>query len=371
MGQELRAQGGDRQGPGRGSRGHRPGRGLRPGRAEGPGRRLGGRHPAQAPDADAGGDPTPGLAAPLLLGRPRASALARRPGAATRVVAVRFSVRHRCALLRQTRHRLVQLPHPFHRNVHVRTARGGRARGHHDRPGPGRRAHRPDLRRLRGDGPDPGRPRGRRRLRQPRRSNASNGCTASPCSARSCPTTVTKPKRSRVRQGRLHDRLGPPPGHLPPGQPQPRVAAPAYRGHDYIQIKFDKATCLACPVRPQCTGGQWPRSLALLTGELHEIQQHNRLDQRTEQWQRRYAIRAGIEATLSQNVRACGLRRTRYRGLPKTHVQHVLTALACNVTRIADWIADPTHPPAGTQPLPCPLHRPQLTPAKSPTASWH
>ncbi|MFE9127320.1 hypothetical protein ACFYOF_18200 [Streptomyces sp. NPDC007148] len=29
---------------------------------------------------------------------------------------------------------------------------------------------------------------------------------------------------------------------------------------------------------------------------------------------------------------------------PKTHVQHVLTALACNVTRVADWIADPIHP---------------------------
>ncbi|MFE7240731.1 transposase [Streptomyces sp. NPDC057580] len=80
------------------------------------------------------------------------------------------------------------------------------------------------------------------------------------------------------------------------------------------------------------------------TRELHEIQQRNRLDQRTEDWQRRYAIRAGIEATLSQNVRTCGLRQTRYRGLPKTHVQHVLTGLACNVTRITDWIADPARP---------------------------
>ncbi|WP_443053572.1 transposase [Streptomyces sp. NBC_00285] len=47
-------------------------------------------------------------------------------------------------------------------------------------------------------------------------------------------------------------------------------------------------------------------------------------------------------ATLSQNVRSCGLRRTRYRGLQKTHVQHVLTTLACNLTRVADWIADAT-----------------------------
>ncbi|WP_107073877.1 transposase [Streptomyces sp. FxanaA7] len=63
----------------------------------------------------------------------------------------------------------------------------------------------------------------------------------------------------------------------------------------------------------------------------------NRLDQQTEPWQRRYAIRAGIEATLSQNVRAHGLRRTRYRGLTRTHVQHVLTAMACNLSRLADW----------------------------------
>ncbi|MFF4484686.1 IS1182 family transposase [Streptomyces sp. NPDC001520] len=115
-------------------------------------------------------------------------------------------------------------------------------------------------------------------------------------------------------------------------------------GHDYIQVRFDKITCLACTDRPQCTtSATRPRALALLpTRELHEIQTRNRLDQQTEDWQRRYAIRAGIEATISQNVRTCGLRRSRYRGLARTHVQHVLTALACNLTRIADWIAGPT-----------------------------
>ncbi|MEU2874685.1 IS1182 family transposase [Streptomyces olivoreticuli] len=114
-------------------------------------------------------------------------------------------------------------------------------------------------------------------------------------------------------------------------------------GHDYIQVKFAKADCLSCPVRSQCTNSaDRPRALALLpTRELHEIQTLNRLDQQSEEWQRRYAIRAGIEATLSQNVRTCGLRRTRYRGLRKTHVQHVLTAMPCNLTRVADWIADP------------------------------
>ncbi|KAB1139391.1 IS1182 family transposase [Streptomyces luteolifulvus] len=121
-------------------------------------------------------------------------------------------------------------------------------------------------------------------------------------------------------------------------------------GHDCVQVRFGKATCRACPVRAQCTtSATRPRTLALLpTRELHEIQARNRLDQQTRDWRQRYAIRAGIEATLSQNIRNCGLRRSRYRGLARTHVQHVLTAMACNLTRIADWIADPA--PTGRRP---------------------
>ncbi|MEU6256252.1 hypothetical protein [Streptomyces sp. NPDC047043] len=37
------------------------------------------------------------------------------------------------------------------------------------------------------------------------------------------------------------------------------------------------------------------------------------------------------------NVRGHGLRRSRYSGLARAHVQHVLTAMACDVARIADW----------------------------------
>ena len=51
----------------------------------------------------------------------------------------------------------------------------------------------------------------------------------------------------------------------------------------------------------------------------------------------RYQRRAGIEATISQGVRAFGLRRSRYTGLEKTHLQHVLTALAINVVRLVAW----------------------------------
>jgi transposase len=37
-------------------------------------------------------------------------------------------------------------------------------------------------------------------------------------------------------------------------------------------------------------------------------------------------------------VRAFGLRRVRYRGLEKTHVQHVATAAAINIDRTVAWL---------------------------------
>jgi transposase len=42
---------------------------------------------------------------------------------------------------------------------------------------------------------------------------------------------------------------------------------------------------------------------------------------------------------MSQAVRAFGLRQARYRGLLKTALQHVATAAAINLDRIAAWLA--------------------------------
>jgi len=57
----------------------------------------------------------------------------------------------------------------------------------------------------------------------------------------------------------------------------------------------------------------------------------------TTEGRRLYARRAGIEGTISQGVRAFGLRRSRYRGLAKTRLQHVATAAAINIDRLAAW----------------------------------
>jgi transposase len=46
------------------------------------------------------------------------------------------------------------------------------------------------------------------------------------------------------------------------------------------------------------------------------------------------ARRAGVEGTLSVGVRVCGLRRARYRGLARAHLQHVATAAGLDISRL-------------------------------------
>jgi transposase len=57
-------------------------------------------------------------------------------------------------------------------------------------------------------------------------------------------------------------------------------------------------------------------------------------------WQERYRVRAGVEGTLSQRVRAFGLRQCRYIGLAKTSLQQVCTAVAMNALRGVNWLGD-------------------------------
>ena len=107
-----------------------------------------------------------------------------------------------------------------------------------------------------------------------------------------------------------------------------------------IRIKFSRTDCRLCPHRDLCTKGKSePRSLTLRPQAEHEAIQSVRQAQLTEEWKSRYNVRAGIEGTLSQGIRVFGMRRTRYIGLAKTHLQHVLTAAAMNVVRLANWLA--------------------------------
>ncbi len=108
-----------------------------------------------------------------------------------------------------------------------------------------------------------------------------------------------------------------------------------------IRIQFGKQDCLACPCRSQCTTASTnPRQLVVRPQAQFEAIQAARQRQQTQEFKERYAIRAGIEGTISQGVRAFDLRRSRYIGLAKTHLQHVITATAINFSRLLAWLMD-------------------------------
>lgn len=108
----------------------------------------------------------------------------------------------------------------------------------------------------------------------------------------------------------------------------------------YVVARFNSATCRACPLRARCTrSGKQGRSLHLHPREAHAAIGAMRERLASDAGRELYALRAGIEGTISQGVRALGLRRARYRGLAKVHLQHVATATAMNIDRVTNFLA--------------------------------
>jgi len=112
-------------------------------------------------------------------------------------------------------------------------------------------------------------------------------------------------------------------------------------GNDVIHTEFARPECLACRSRPLCTRATTEgREMTLRPRPLHEALQAARQQQETSEWKTEYAKRAGIEGTVSQGVRGFGLRRCRYVGLAKARLQHVITAAAMNLSRLAAWLME-------------------------------
>ena len=114
-------------------------------------------------------------------------------------------------------------------------------------------------------------------------------------------------------------------------------------GHDAIVVEFDRWDCRACPSQTRCTtAARGFRTLTLRPREIHEAAAAARAAQETGTWRARYALRAGIEGTINQALDVTGIRRARYRGLPKVRLQHALSATALNVVRLdAYWTDQP------------------------------
>ncbi|MGW2161737.1 IS1182 family transposase [Nonomuraea sp. NPDC001699] len=110
-------------------------------------------------------------------------------------------------------------------------------------------------------------------------------------------------------------------------------------GTEIIRVQFARKDCTPCPVRPQCTRASIPRRrITLRTREQYEVLQQARINKDSPEWRARYQARQGIEGTIAQAVNGFRARGSRYRGTAKTHLQHLLTAAAMNLTRIDAWL---------------------------------
>lgn len=105
-----------------------------------------------------------------------------------------------------------------------------------------------------------------------------------------------------------------------------------------VEVRFHQSVCAVCEQRGCCTkSAKAPRVLKLRPMAQHQALQTARTKQTTVDFQAQYAPRAGIEGTISQGVRVNDLRRSRYIGLAKTHLQHLATAAAINLSRLSNW----------------------------------
>jgi len=115
------------------------------------------------------------------------------------------------------------------------------------------------------------------------------------------------------------------------------------RGNPVIKIKFAMQDCRPCPSRELCTHSQLAAPRRVLTvrpQQQYLALQAARHRQATQAFKTAYATRAGIEGTLSQGIRAFGLRQARYRGQGKVHLQQVFTATALNLCRMYAWLTE-------------------------------
>jgi len=104
-----------------------------------------------------------------------------------------------------------------------------------------------------------------------------------------------------------------------------------------LQIRFSAAVCRACPRRAECTDAKAGRTLAI--SRHYEQLCRDRARAQTEEFWNLYKSRAAIEATLSELVHHCGLRRSRFKGEAGRALHAFVSAAALNVRRMLRWLA--------------------------------
>jgi transposase len=115
------------------------------------------------------------------------------------------------------------------------------------------------------------------------------------------------------------------------------------RENPVIKIKFSSKECRHCDRVTQCIRSKTccpRRTLTIRPQPQDQALQTARHREATDAFQAEYARRAGIEGTISLGTRSTRLRRTRYIGLARVRLGHLLTAVGLNVLRLGEWFLE-------------------------------
>ncbi|MBR2764651.1 MAG: transposase, partial [Blautia sp.] len=107
---------------------------------------------------------------------------------------------------------------------------------------------------------------------------------------------------------------------------------------DQIDYHFERECCRSCPHRQQCLGKAKRIAKKLSVGTSNaELYEHSQFTQ-SENFKRRYKIRARIEPKNSEMKRFHGLDRAIGYGLQSVLLQAMFTAIAVNLKRMVALI---------------------------------
>jgi transposase len=125
----------------------------------------------------------------------------------------------------------------------------------------------------------------------------------------------------------------------PQGNTSTQWSTTTRQGRESIIVAWPASACRPCPAKNLCTPStrRAGRQLWLRPREIHQAITAARAEQATPQWKARYALRAGAEGTIWQATHVTGIRRARYRSLPKTELEHAAAAAAINLIRLDAW----------------------------------
>jgi len=112
-------------------------------------------------------------------------------------------------------------------------------------------------------------------------------------------------------------------------------------GTGKVRAFFDGEACGACAHRDSCPAKPLRDGRRVLRTTVHAAMlARRRRYEKTEEFKKRYAERAGIEATNSELKRKHGLGRLRIRGLLRVRLAVHLKAAACNVKRMVKYLVE-------------------------------